>query len=112
MIKNIRNDPAVKVDNLLLAPDFTLITDCPIMEQPPIPPKKPVMIFAIPWPRDSLFLLLKESVASSTILAVSKLSTKPTIAMDRSEERRVGKERRWSGEWSTGKEERCKDRRG
>src|SRR5699024_2005524 len=82
MIKKRRNETAIKVDNRLLAPDFTLITDCPIMAQPPMPPKKPVMIFAMPCPRDSLFLLLKESVASSTILAVSKLSTRPTVAMD------------------------------
>ena len=52
------------------------------MAQPPIPPKKPVIILAIPWPLDSLFLLLCVSVASSTILAVSRLSTRPTIAID------------------------------
>src|SRR5699024_11911638 len=40
------------------------------------------MIFENPCPRDSLFLLLTVSVASSTILAVSKLSTSPTIAIE------------------------------
>ena len=79
----IKKTPAVNVDNLLVAPDFTLMTDWPIIAQPPIPPNRPVMILAIPWPLDSLFLLLWESVASSTILAVNKLSTNPTIAIDK-----------------------------
>ena len=58
IIINMSTTPAVNVDNRLVAPDFTLMTDCPIIAQPPIPPKNPVMIFAIPCPRDSLFLLL------------------------------------------------------
>jgi hypothetical protein len=43
---NIKTTPAEKVDNLLFAPDLTLITDCPIMAQPPIPPNN-VLIFMI-----------------------------------------------------------------
>ena len=30
----------------LTVPDFTLMIDCPIIAQPPIPPNKPFMIFA------------------------------------------------------------------
>src|SRR5699024_6242170 len=82
IIRNIRNAPAVNVDRRVVAPDLTLITDCPIIAHPPMPPKKPVMKLAMPCPRDSLFLLLNESVALSTILAVSRLSTSPTTAMD------------------------------
>ena len=34
-------------------PDFTLITLCPIIAQPPMPPKKPVTVLATPWARHS-----------------------------------------------------------
>ena len=33
---------------LVLPPDFTFIIDCPIIAQPPIPPKKPVIPLATP----------------------------------------------------------------
>src|SRR5699024_1701740 len=67
MIRNMRNAPAVNVESRVVAPAPTLITDCPIIAHPPMPPKKPVMKLAMPCPRDSLFLLLNESVALSTI---------------------------------------------
>ena len=40
--------PAVSVDNRPRPPDFTLITDWPIMAHPAIPPIKPVAILAMP----------------------------------------------------------------
>src|SRR5699024_1323415 len=80
IIKNIKNEPATKVDSLALPPDFTLITDCPIIAHPAIPPKKPVIVLAIPCPLASLFLLLPVPVISSTIDEVSKDSSSPTIA--------------------------------
>ena len=36
--------PAIRV----LPPDLTFIIDCPIIAQPPIPPKKPVTVLAKP----------------------------------------------------------------
>ncbi len=80
MMRNIKNSPAISVDSLPRPPDFTLITDCPIIAQPAIPPKKPLIILAIPCPLDSWFLLLSVPVISSTIDAVSKDSNNPTIA--------------------------------
>jgi len=59
-----------------------LITDCPIIAQPAIPPKKLETIFAIPCPLHSLFLSLVVSVKSSTIVAVIKDSSKPTTASE------------------------------
>ena len=41
-IRNSRNTPATKVDSRPRPPDFTLMTDWPIMAQPAMPPKKPV----------------------------------------------------------------------
>ena len=44
-----RNTPARNVEIRVRAPEaFTLIIVCPIMAQPPMPPKKPVMTFAAP----------------------------------------------------------------
>ncbi len=40
--------PAVRVDKRPRPPDFTLMTDCPIMAQPAIPPMKPEKIFDRP----------------------------------------------------------------
>src|SRR5699024_6568445 len=61
-------------------PDVTLITDWPIIAQPAMPPKKPVIVLAIPCPLASLFFVLSVPVMSSTILDVSKDSNSPTIA--------------------------------
>src|SRR5699024_157063 len=75
-----KNPPAIYVEHPPLPPDVTLITDSPIIAQPAMPPKKPVIVLAIPCPLASLFLLLSVSVISSTILDVSKDSKSPTIA--------------------------------
>src|SRR5699024_4567483 len=83
--------------NLPLPPDFTLITDCPIIAQPAIPPKKPVTILAIPCPLDSRFLSLSVSVISSTIDAVSKDSSKPTIAKANEKGKIIVKDTKVSG---------------
>ena len=48
-----RNAPARKVEIRVRAPEcLTLIMVCPIIAQPPIPPKKPEIMFAAPWPQD------------------------------------------------------------
>ena len=66
------------------APDpFTLIIVWPIMAQPPMPPKKPVMTLAAPWPHASRVLCEWVSVTSSTSLAVISDSISPTRAMAR-----------------------------
>ena len=78
--RNSRNAPAVKVDSRPRPPERTLITDWPIMAQPAMPPKKPVMKLAMPCPIDSRFLSLSVSVIWSTIEAVSRLSSRPTAA--------------------------------
>ena len=66
------------------APDaFTLIIVWPIMAQPPMPPKKPVTMLAMPWPMDSRVLLERVSVMSSTSLAVISDSISPTSAIAR-----------------------------
>ena len=43
-----RNTPAQRVDSLPLPPDLILITDCPIIAQPAIPPINPVKKLDIP----------------------------------------------------------------
>jgi hypothetical protein len=53
MHPTIRKAPARKVDRRVRAPLFTLIMVWPIMAQPPMPPKKPVTMLAMPWPIDS-----------------------------------------------------------
>src|SRR5699024_8987495 len=83
IIKNIKNKPATSVESLPRPPDFTLMTDWPIIAHPAIPPKKPVIVLAIPCPLASLFLLLSVPVISSTMDEVSKDSSKQTIANDR-----------------------------
>ena len=47
-IRNSKNAPAKKVESRPLPPDLTLITDCPIIAQPAMPPKNPATILAIP----------------------------------------------------------------
>ena len=47
-----RKTPARNVEMRVRAPEaFTLIIVWPIMAQPPMPPKKPVMMLAAPWPQ-------------------------------------------------------------
>ena len=79
-----RNEPARKVERRVRAPDaFTLIIVWPIIAQPPMPPKKPVMTFAAPWPHASRVLDEWVSVMSSTSLAVISDSSSPTRAIAR-----------------------------
>ena len=78
----IRKTPARNVDRRVRAPEtFTLIIVWPIMAQPPMPPKKPVTMLAMPWPTDSRVLLEWVSVMSSTSLAVISDSISPTSAI-------------------------------
>lgn len=57
MHSTIRNAPARNVDRRVRAPDtLTLIIVWPIIAQPPMPPKKPVTMLAMPWPMDSRVL--------------------------------------------------------
>ena len=63
------------------APDaLTLIIVWPIIAQPPMPPKKPVMMLDAPWPHASRVLGEWLSVMSSTSLAVISDSSRPTSA--------------------------------
>ncbi|VTR26583.1 Uncharacterised protein [Actinobacillus pleuropneumoniae] len=82
-MRNSRNTPETKVDNRVRPPDFTLITVCPIMAQPAMPPKNPVITLEMPCPRISRFLSLPVSVISSTSDAVSSDSVIPTTARAR-----------------------------
>jgi hypothetical protein len=77
-IKISRKTPATKVESRPRPPDFTLMTVCPIIAQPAMPPKNPETIFATPGRRIHGFLLLSVSVRSSTIEAVMTDSSKPT----------------------------------
>lgn len=61
-------------------PDFTLITDCPIIAQPAMPPIRPEAMLAMPWPLHSRLLSLLVSVMSSTMVAVIIDSSRPTTA--------------------------------
>src|SRR3546814_20338810 len=92
--RNNRKAPAVKVDKRPRPPDVTLITDCPIIAQPPMPPKKAATILAPPCPAHSRCLSLSVSVMSSTICSVSGLSGSPTYALarERTKGRRGGDE--------------------
>ena len=51
MIK--RKTPAAKAESRPRPPDFTLMTDWPIMAQPAMPPIKPVAVLAMPCPMHS-----------------------------------------------------------
>ena len=80
----MRNTPARNVDSRVRAPlALTLIIVCPIIAQPPMPPKKPVTMFATPWPQDSRVLFERVSVMSSTNFAVISDSIRPTNAIAR-----------------------------
>ena len=61
-------------------PPLILITVCPIIPQPPVPPKRPLKIFPAPCATHSLFPLPLVSVSSSTKFIVIKDSIKPTEA--------------------------------
>ena len=77
-----RNTPARNVEIRVRAPEtLTLIIVWPIMAQPPIPPNKPVTMFATPCPKASRVLFEWVSVMSSTSFAVISDSSRPTIAI-------------------------------
>ena len=79
--RNSRNTPETMVESRVSPPDFTLMTDWPIIAQPPMPPRKPVKKLAMPWPFISRCLSEPVSVRSSTICAVSIDSSRPTAAI-------------------------------
>ena len=79
-INKSRNKAAAIPASRVRPPDFTLIMDCPIMAHPPMPPKKPVMVFAIPWAILSWLAPPRLLVMSPTRLSVSRLSIKPIAA--------------------------------
>ena len=79
-INNNKQSAAVMPDNLPRPPEFTLIMLWPIIAQPPIPPKKPVAVFATPWATHSLLPRPRDSVISSTRRSVKRDSIKPIIA--------------------------------
>ena len=72
--------PDRNVDSRVRAPDFTLIMVWPIIAQPPMPPKRPEAMLAMPRPQDSRVLFDPVSVTSSTSLAVIRDSMSPTKA--------------------------------
>ncbi len=72
--------PATSVDSRVRPPDFTLITDWPIIAQPAMPPNRPETMLATPCPLHSRFLSLLVSVSSSTMVAVISDSSRPTTA--------------------------------
>ena len=108
-IRNSRNTPAAKVDSRPRPPDFTLMTDWPIMAQPAMPPKKPVTKLAMPWPMHSRFLSLRVSSSRRRSAAVSSDSSRPTAATPD----RVGKDdqQRFQGERHVGEQEHRQRRR-
>ena len=67
-------------DKRFTAPLLILIMLCPIIAQPPIPPKKPVTMLANPCAKDSLFGLPLVSVISSIKLSVRSVSIRPIAA--------------------------------
>jgi len=73
------------------------MTVWPIIAQPAMPPKKPVTTLAVPWPTHSRFLLLLESVRSSTMVAVIKDSSRPTTASVAETGKMICKVSRFSG---------------
>ena len=61
-------------------PEFTLISDWPIIAQPPMPPKKPHTTLAMPCPTHSRLLRPRVSVISSISVSVISDSISPTPA--------------------------------
>ena len=67
-------------DKRPLPPALMLITVCPIIPQPPVPPKSPLTMFPAPCATHSLFPFPLVSVNSSTKFIVIKDSINPTEA--------------------------------
>ena len=79
-INSSRNTAARMPDKRIRAPDFMLIMLCPIMAQPPMPPKNPVTTLAKPWDIHSRFFCPLVSVMPSINERVSKDSINPIPA--------------------------------
>ncbi len=79
-MRNSRNAPAQRQDNRPRPPEETLITDCPIIAHPAMPPNRPEVMLPSPCPAHSRFLFDVVSVISSMMDAVIRLSSRPTIA--------------------------------
>ncbi|MNN58091.1 hypothetical protein D3C81_1731200 [compost metagenome] len=73
--------PAVTPDRRERPPELRLIIVCPIMAQPPMPPNRPETTFDAPRAMHSRFGWPRVSVISSVRLKVSKVSSKPTMAI-------------------------------
>jgi len=79
-MKANKNKAAAIPDVQPRPPELILIMLCPIIAQPPMPPKKPVATLATPWPTHSLLLRPRVSVISSISVRVSKDSINPMAA--------------------------------
>ena len=79
-MKASRNSPAAIPESRPRPPERILMMLCPIIAQPPIPPKNPVTTLATPCPRHSRVLLPRVSVNSSIRVSVIKDSINPTAA--------------------------------
>ncbi len=78
---NSSSDTAATIpDSRPRPPEFTLISDWPIMAHPPMPPKKPQVMLATPWPTHSRLPRPRVSVMSSIRLMVISDSISPTAA--------------------------------
>lgn len=75
--------PANSVDSRPRPPYFTLLTVCPIMPHPAMPPNRLDATLARPRPQLSRSFELGVPVRSSTTLAVISDSSSPTAAMAR-----------------------------
>ena len=73
-----RQTAAVIPDKRPRPPEFTLINDCPIIAQPPMPPNIPQTRFATPCPIHSRLPLPRVSVISSIKVSVIRDSISPT----------------------------------
>ncbi len=79
-MKKSSHSEATIHDNFVLPHDLILMIDCPIIASPPIHPKNPLMMLAIPCARYSLFICPLVSVMSSITLSVNVASVRPTNA--------------------------------
>src|SRR5690554_309177 len=104
-INIIKLTEATMPDSRNPPPELTLMILWPIIAQPPIPPKKPVVILATPWAKHSLLPLPLESVISSTTDKVSRLSSRPTMAITIEKGNmivKVSQFRGTTGKWNSG----------
>ena len=78
--KSVMQAAQVSPDTRLRPPDLTLMTDWAIIPQPPIVPKRPLAMFAAPWPMHSVCVSVRRPVISSTSCWVRSVSMRPTAA--------------------------------